>query len=97
MDSDDEMHPDRIKEQVEFLNANSSVGLISSKVLYKAENSEDFSGKGYSLYVDWINQILSHNEIKLHRFEESPFAHPSVAFRRTLIHKYGGLQRRKLS
>ena len=89
MDSDDEMQPDRIKEQVEFLNVNSSVGLISSKVLYKADNTKGFNGKGYSLYVDWINQILSHNEIKLHRFEESPFAHPSVTFRRTLIHKYG--------
>ena len=89
MDSDDEMQPDRIKEQVEFLNANSSVGLISSRVLYKADNTKGFNGKGYSLYVDWINQILSHNEIKLHRFEESPFAHPSVTFRRNLIHKYG--------
>ena len=89
MDSDDEMQPDRIKKQVDFLNANSNVGLISSKVLYKAENTQAFTGKGYSLYVDWINQILSNNEIKLHRFEESPFAHPSVTFRRTLIHKYG--------
>ena len=89
MDSDDEMQPDRIKEQVDFLNANSNVGLISSKVLYKAENTQAFTGKGYSLYVDWINQILSQNEIQLHRFEESPFAHPSVTFRRTLIDKYG--------
>lgn len=89
MDSDDEMQPDRIKKQVEFLNANSSVDLVSSKVLYKADNIQAFNGKGYSLYVDWINQILSQNEIQLHRFEESPFAHPSVTFRRTLIHKYG--------
>ena len=51
MDSDDEMQPDRIKEQVDFLNANSSAGLISSKVLYKAESTQAFTGKGYSLYV----------------------------------------------
>ena len=89
MDSDDEMQPDRIKKQVEFLNANSSVDLVSSKVLYKADKMQAFNGKGYSLYVDWINQILSQKEIQLHRFEESPFAHPSVTFRRTLIDKYG--------
>ena len=90
MDSDDEMHPDRIRKQIEFLNANPDIGLVSSKVSYKLENSEDFSGKGYSLYVDWINGVLSNEEIKLHQFEESPFAHPSVAFRKVLIHQYGG-------
>ena len=90
MDSDDEMHPDRIHRQVEYLHANPDTGLVSSKISYKAENSEDFSGKGYSIYVDWTNKILSQEEIKVHRFEESPFAHPSVAFRKILIHKYGG-------
>ena len=30
------------------------------------------------VFVDWTNKLLSHEEISLNRFVESPFAHPSV-------------------
>ena len=79
MDSDDEMHPDRIHRQVEYLHANPDTGLVSSKISYKAENSEGFSGK-YSIYVDWTNKTSFRRKLKFIDLRESPFAHPSVAF-----------------
>src|SRR5207247_9233486 len=41
-------------------------------------------------HVDWSNTLLSHQEISLARFVESPVVHPSVMFRRELIDRLGG-------
>ena len=92
MDSDDEMLPARINEQIEYLRRNQDVGLIASSVKYITERNSSFCGKGYSLYVDWSNQILDFRKIQLHQFEESPFAHPSVCFRKELVVEHGGYQ-----
>ena len=83
MDSDDVMHPRRIELQFNF-NQKDDIDLVSSRVEYKALNESNFNGEGYSLYVDWSNRIISNEQINLHQFEESPFAHPSVAFRMKL-------------
>jgi len=40
--------------------------------------------------VDWTNTLLSHDEISLNRFIESPLAHPSVMFRRSCVDEHGG-------
>lgn len=89
MDSDDKMYPQRVSAQIRYLEANPKTGLIASVVSYKTEKNSKFSGKGYSLYVDWSNAIQLSDEIELHQFEESPLAHPSVAFRKSLIAQNG--------
>ena len=38
----------------------------------------------------WTNGLLTHEEIALARFVESPLAHPSVMFRRSLVERWGG-------
>ena len=93
MDSDDVMHPRRIELQFNFLTQKDDIDLVSSRVEYKALNESNFNGEGYSLYVDWSNRIISNEQINLHQFEESPFAHPSVAFRMKLIKQFGGYKK----
>ena len=91
MDADDIMHPKRLLLQVERLEEKRELGLISCLVNHVAIGDHDT--RGYQKYVHWINKICSTREISLNRFIESPFAHPSVVFRRELVSEYGGYRK----
>jgi len=91
MDADDIMHPQRLFLQVARLERKRELGLISCLVNHVPIGDHDT--RGYKKYVTWINQICSTHEISLNRFIESPFAHPSVVFRRNLVSKYGGYRK----
>jgi hypothetical protein len=45
---------------------------------------------GYARHVDWLNSVVTPEQITLNRFVESPLAHPSVMFRRELVERFGG-------
>lgn len=87
MDADDRMKTERLRLQIEYLQEMQDVGLVSSKVVHIPE--EGYDARGFSSYIDWMNEIKSSNEISINRFIESPLAHPSVMFRKELISKYG--------
>lgn len=87
MDADDECHPDRLRIQVDHLEANPEIGLVASRVRFGGDRTKAL---GYAHYVDWTNTILSSAAIRLNRFVESPLAHPSVAFRRDTVDRHGG-------
>ncbi len=89
MDADDTSHPERLAEQVAFLRAeeNRDVGLVGCGVEFGGDRT---ANAGYALHVDWINSLVTPREIALNRFVESPFAHPSVMFRRELVQRHGG-------
>lgn len=89
MDADDEAHPERLGTQVAFLAApeNASVGLVGCRVAFGGDR---IASAGYALHVDWTNALVTPEEIALNRFVESPFAHPSVMFRRELVARLGG-------
>jgi glycosyltransferase involved in cell wall biosynthesis len=87
MDADDEAHPDRLFEQVALLHDLPGVGVVGSLVQFGGDPER--SG-GYAMHVDWLNELVSPEQIYLNRFVESPLAHPSVVFRRWLLEKYGG-------
>lgn len=91
MDADDTCHPDRLRIQVEHLEANPAIGLVASRVRFGGDRTK---AVGYAHYVDWTNTILSHEEIWLNRFVESPLAHPSVVFRRDMVACHGGYSNR---
>lgn len=85
MDSDDLMPQGRLAAQAEFLDANRNYGLVSGLVKFEsAENSA-----GYQHYCEQLNGLLSHEAMFESRFMESPVAHPSVMFRKSLIESYG--------
>ncbi|MFO1471625.1 MAG: glycosyltransferase [Turneriella sp.] len=84
LDADDAMPADRLAKQAAFLDENSGIGLVSGQVRFISENAE-----GYDAYVAQINTWQTEEDIRRYRFVESPVAHPSVMFRRSLIAQYG--------
>lgn len=84
LDADDTMPATRLDVQQRYLDLHSEVGLVSGQVRFVTE-----TGVGYDHYVQQINAWQSHAEMFRYRFVESPFAHPSVMFRRTLIERFG--------
>jgi glycosyltransferase involved in cell wall biosynthesis len=88
MDADDEAHPERLAEQVAFLRApeNQGVGVVGSLVAFGGDR---VAGAGYALHVDWLNGLVTPEEIALNRFVESPLANPSAMFRRELVARHG--------
>ena len=89
MDADDQSLPGRLEAQVSFLRApeNRDIGLVSCRVAFGGDR---VANAGYALHVDWINALLTAEQIALNRFVESPLAHPSVMFRREVAERHGG-------
>ncbi len=86
MDADDLCHPRRIEQQVEELDLYPKIGLVGCCVGFGGDSEKQ---AGYATYVDWTNSLTEPDDIALNRFIESPFAHPSVMFRRELPEKFG--------
>lgn len=86
MDADDVSHPERLAQQVAFLDSNLDIDVVSSQTTFDTQIA---GSTGYSLFVDWQNSIITPDEHAISRFIESPLAHPSVMFRKSLTDKYG--------
>jgi hypothetical protein len=69
-----------------YLDVYAEIGLVGSRVVFGGNRKKQ---AGYAAYVDWINTLIDPDTIACNRFIESPFAHPSVMFRRELFEKYG--------
>ena len=87
MDADDIMRPQRLLKQAAHLNNNPGVGLVGSQV-YKFP--EDVIQNGYKEYIRWQNSCVSSDDINNQIYIESPLAHPSVMFRKTIVTSLGG-------
>lgn len=87
MDADDESLPERLAAQVSFLREQPGLGVAGSLVEFGGDR---IRAGGYALHVDWMNGLIEPEQISLNRFVESPFAHPSVMFRRELVDRHGG-------
>ncbi|MGB3465085.1 MAG: glycosyltransferase [Cyclobacteriaceae bacterium] len=86
MDADDVSFPARLGIQSDYLQQNPAVGAVSCLVEYaKRDDLPD----GYAHFVRWINELSDREKLKNKRFMESPFAHPSMMFRRNLIGRFG--------
>ena len=87
MDADDFSKPERLAKQVAFMNSHPEIGVLGTQVEFGGDRE---TAGGYARYIDWTNTLLTHEDISLHRFQESPYANPSVMFRTELVHKFGG-------
>jgi hypothetical protein len=87
MDGDDISHPRRLELQAEALDANPGLGLVACSFRHFPRHHV---GKGMLAYESWQNGLLSHDEILLDIFVESPFVHPSVMFRKETVTGAGG-------
>lgn len=87
MDADDTCAPDRLYEQFNYLEHHPSVGLVGCQVEFGGNLTQ---AAGYARHVAWLNRLVDPAQIRRERFIESPFAHPSVLFRRELVEQFGG-------
>ena len=86
MDADDVCRPERLARQRHHLRVRDDLGLVACRVVFGGDRA---AAAGYARHVDWTNDLLSHEAIALARFVESPLAHPSVMFRRTVAERFG--------
>ncbi len=86
MDADDVSHPDRLAEQMGFLERHPETGLASCLVEFGGDAR---ASEGFARHVAWLNSVATTEAIALNRFVESPVAHPSVLFRRELLATHG--------
>ena len=91
LDADDRAHPHRLEKQVAFLHANSDLALAGSLVKAFPEGEV---GEGFKVYIDWLNTLVTDEQIKREIFVESPLPNPSVMFRREWLLKMGGYEER---
>jgi glycosyltransferase involved in cell wall biosynthesis len=91
MDADDRCHHERLERQVEQMRAHSELALVGS--LVEGFPVDDVRG-GFQAYIEWLNHLVDHEAIAREIFIESPFAHPSVMFRKRWVAQVGGYQER---
>jgi glycosyltransferase involved in cell wall biosynthesis len=82
MDADDIMHETRLEKQYEYLRKQTDVVLLATQARKFPEARVQ---KGYREYMRWQNAVLSSDDIRNQIYIESPFAHPSVMFRRDSV------------
>ncbi len=87
LDADDVCHPERLAEQVAWLERDPSLDLVSCLVRFGGDRLRQ---AGFARHVDWLNTLLTPEAIARERFIESPVAHPSVMFRRETFYRRGG-------
>ena len=82
MDADDIMYPHRLAKQYEYMRQHHEVVLLATQARKFPEAS---IRNGYREYMRWQNSVLSHEDVHRQIYIESPFAHPSVMFRRDSV------------
>ncbi|MDH3942470.1 MAG: glycosyltransferase [Anaerolineae bacterium] len=89
MDGDDLAHSERLSLQSEYLDEHPEVALVASQVegFPKGDLRE-----GFRIYIEWLNSVVSDADVRREMYVESPFAHPSVMFRREVVRGLGGYQ-----
>jgi len=87
MDADDEMLPDRLARQVEYLMEHPELAGVGCRVRVEPENKMT---AGARRYLDWSNSLVTPAEIRREIFVESPLVHPSVTLRRGVLETAGG-------
>ncbi len=87
MDGDDICHPRRLEAQLAHLAADEGCGLVACATRHFPRHG---LGRGMLAYEAWQNALTEHEEIMRDLFVESPFAHPSVVFRKEGVAAAGG-------
>jgi glycosyltransferase involved in cell wall biosynthesis len=89
MDADDVAHPERLERQARRLQADGGADILGCRVELLPAGGVPV-GRGMSLYVEWLNDLLDHESMARDRFVESPLVHPSAAMRREALRRLGG-------
>lgn len=87
LDGDDICHPQRLERQVQALENSAETLLVASRVRHFPRPRLQ---AGMRAYEQWQNALLQDGDIRRDLFVESPFAHPSVLYRRRAVLAVGG-------
>jgi len=89
MDADDHALPRRFERQMAFLYEHPETAVVSCLV---TGFPEKHMRQGARIYIDWLNSLISDEDIRREIFVESPLAHPSVIFRKRWVEQVGMYQ-----
>lgn len=89
MDGDDICHPRRLELQAAHLDAHPDTGLVACNFRHFPRTGLK---NGMIDYEAWQNSLADHAQVIRDLFVESPFVHPSIMTRRTIIEELGGYQ-----
>ncbi|MDH4146337.1 MAG: glycosyltransferase [Acidimicrobiia bacterium] len=89
MDADDVCAAHRLEAQVEMLEADPTLSVASSLVRVLDPPADRV---GFLRYVDWVNSLVSAEEIAREIFVESPLPNPSTMVRRAELEALGGIR-----
>jgi glycosyltransferase involved in cell wall biosynthesis len=89
MDADDRSLEHRLELQANYLDENPHVDLVSCQVRGFPEGQVR---EGFRIYLDWLNSLLTHADIRREIFVESPLPHPSVMYRKQRVIAVGAYQ-----
>ena len=89
MDGDDICHPRRLELQAAFLNADPEIGLVASNFRHFPRTGLK---QGMIDYESWQNGLTDHALVIRDLLVESPFVHPSIMTRRSILENLGGYQ-----
>ena len=92
MDADDVAHPERLQVQLEELERDPKLDVVSCRVAHFSDNGP--VGRGFQLYEEWLNALVCHEDILRERFVESPLPHPTVMARKRVLLAAGGYRDR---
>lgn len=87
MDADDLMYASRLEKQYEALKSDAGLTLCATQA---RKFPEAIIKTGYVEYMRWQNACLTRSDIENQIYIESPFAHPSVMFRKSRVTALGG-------
>lgn len=82
MDADDVMHVERLQRQYDVMSNDADITLCATQA---KKFPEAIIRAGYIEYMRWQNACLTMQDIQNQIYIESPFAHPSVMFRKHRI------------
>ncbi|MDD2736023.1 MAG: glycosyltransferase family 2 protein [Desulfuromonadaceae bacterium] len=89
IDGDDICHPRRLELQVAYMDAHPETGLIACTFRHFPRSGLK---QGMIDYEVWQNSLRDHTLVIRDLFVESPFVHPSIMTRRTIMADLGGYQ-----
>ncbi len=87
MDADDLMHADRLRLQIDWLDARPGAALVGCQVECFREGGV---AEGYRLYQEWANGLCTHEAIAREAFVECPLPHPTWLMSRSAALAAGG-------
>jgi len=93
MDADDVALPTRFERQIELIESDPAVALVSSLVEIVSDSP---IRSGMRRYEKWINGLQSHDDMCRELFVESPVPHPSVMMRTEALRAVGGYRLRPI-